>query len=247
MTAPGNARRHGPSIGSWIADPTKPIAIVDKTGKNMVFYPAQRPKTPVVSTGTFSSANTSPNKLFSSLATSVTESENDRSDTSTQGMLVQSPANLMMSGLFGNGSNLERVFAAPVVGPPEAFYPWRTVDLNGNIVEADDDYDDDDEDELDANLNIHDFIDFGEGSVSETDSNEMAFATVSNKRFYLYLSLMAITSPLILDTVMQLLATQWHSAETSCAYKPLAAWAKVPVLRPSKVAICFKPTSLSRR
>ena len=193
---PSNARRHGPSIGSWIADPTKPIAIVDKTGKNMVFYPAQRPTKSIASVGTFSSANASPSKPSIGLATSVYDSENDRSDTSTQAMMVQSPANLMMSGLFGKGSNLERVFAAPVVGPPEAFYPWRTVDSNGDVVEDDDEYDEYDEDGLDATLNIRDFIDFGDGSGSETDSSKIALAAMSNKGYVLYRCLMYISSQL---------------------------------------------------
>ena len=95
-----------------------------------------------------------------------------------------------MSGLFGKGSNLERVFAAPVVGPPEAFYPWRTVDSNGDVVEDDDEYDDDDEDGLDATLNIRDFIDFGEGSGSETESGKMTLSAMSNKGYVIHLSLM---------------------------------------------------------
>lgn len=36
-------RRLGPSLGSWITDPSKPIAVIDSTGKRMVIYPALLP------------------------------------------------------------------------------------------------------------------------------------------------------------------------------------------------------------
>ena len=175
-----SARRQGPAVGSWVADPTKPIAIVDKTGKNMIFYPAQRPKNALTRPNTASSVNASPSRPSSTLTSSLYESENDRSDTSTQATMVQSPANLMMSGLLGNGVDLEQVFSSPVVGPPEAFYPFRTLDANGNIVDNDDEFDDDDED-VDINLNIDDFIDFGDGSDSEAELGSSADTATLDK------------------------------------------------------------------
>ena len=36
-------RRLGPSLGSWVTDPSKPIAVIDSTGKRMVIYPALLP------------------------------------------------------------------------------------------------------------------------------------------------------------------------------------------------------------
>ena len=164
----GNAGRQGPAIGSWVADPTKPIAIVDKSGKHMIFYPPQRPQRPTTQASLVSSHNSSPSRPVSSHY----ESESDRGGDPGSSMLVPSPANLMMSGLFGNNSNVERVFGAPVVGPPEAFYPWRIVDAQGNYVGDDEDYDEDDEDDAEDNLNIHDFIDFGDVTASDPEENE---------------------------------------------------------------------------
>ncbi|KAI9791286.1 MAG: hypothetical protein M1816_004067 [Peltula sp. TS41687] len=33
----------GPSLGSWVTDPSKPIAVIDNTGKRMIIYPALLP------------------------------------------------------------------------------------------------------------------------------------------------------------------------------------------------------------
>lgn len=35
--------RWGPRMGSWVADPTKPIAIIDHTGNSLIILPAKRP------------------------------------------------------------------------------------------------------------------------------------------------------------------------------------------------------------
>ena len=48
-----------------------------------------------------------------------------------------------------------------MLGPPEAFYPFRSIGSDGQVEDADEEYDDDDDEEM---LNVHDFIDFGDGS-----------------------------------------------------------------------------------
>lgn len=177
-TTPGSSARHqGPSLASWIVDPAKPYAIVDKTGSNMIFYPAQRPQ---------SRPQTANASMSSSTAASPTRPStsgdrlSDRRDVINQDILLRSPANLMMSGFAGNGANIERLFGSHVVGPPEAFFPWRSIDSKGQVSYDDNDDDDDDEDyeddgdyddDLEENLDINDFIDFGEASESNEEGS----------------------------------------------------------------------------
>lgn len=165
------SHRYGPSMGSWIADPTKPIAVIDSTGKHMVIIPAQRPTKADklfshVSTSGSSTANNSPRNSFAGLVGGLDESDNDRSDFSSQefmGSMYGSGANVMMPGLLHGAAGSEHILGGQVMGPPEAFYPFKSVGPDGQLLEdADDDDDDDDDDE---NLwNVHDFIDFGDGS-----------------------------------------------------------------------------------
>ncbi|KAA6416143.1 MAG: hypothetical protein FRX48_00862 [Lasallia pustulata] len=176
-TAIPASRRYGPSMGSWVADPTKPIAVIDSTGKHMVIIPAQRPtKTDKlfshVTSGN-STANNSPRNSFAGLACGLDESDNDRSDFSSQefmGSMCVSGANVMMPGLLHGAPGSEHTFGGQVMGPPEAFYPFKSIGPDGEVLEDADE--DDDEDDDDENLwNVHDFIDFGDGS-SEDDKDD---------------------------------------------------------------------------
>ncbi|KAI9876229.1 MAG: hypothetical protein M1830_006980 [Pleopsidium flavum] len=173
------SRRFGPSMGSWIADPNKPIAVIDCTGKRMVIYPARNPSKRDVNifgqpVSTDSSiAATSPRTSFVGLVGAVDESDNDRSDFSSQdcgGPMLNAGANLMMPGLFHGAQGSEHFLGGQVLGPPEAFYPFKSIGPDGNVIEDDDDDDDDEDDE---NLwNVHDFIDFGDGSSESGDNVE---------------------------------------------------------------------------
>lgn len=41
---PGSGSRGcGPRLGSWVADPTKPIAFIDRNGKTLIIYPTKTP------------------------------------------------------------------------------------------------------------------------------------------------------------------------------------------------------------
>ena len=176
-----NACRQGPAIGSWVADPSKPIAIVDSSGKRMIFYPATRPKKTISQPSAANNIKASPTRPSATLSNSFYESENDRSDASAQAVMVQSPANLMMSGLLGNGADPNPDLASPVVGPPEAFYPFRSFDADGNIMN-DDDLTWDFEDEFDEfDINLHDFVNFGDDSDSNDAAASNANATFSDK------------------------------------------------------------------
>lgn len=81
--------------------------------------------------------------------------------------MLSAGANLIMPGLFHGAQGSEFLLGGQVLGPPEAFYPFKCISADGNVIE--DDEGDDDED--DENLwNVHDFIDFGDGS-SDSDQN----------------------------------------------------------------------------
>ncbi|KZF19702.1 hypothetical protein L228DRAFT_271022 [Xylona heveae TC161] len=166
------ARRTGPSMGSWVADPNKPIAVIDSSGKRMVIYPAQNPlqrdsKLFGFLAGGDTSASSSPRTSFQSLGD---ESENDRSDYSSHGFstpMIGNGANLMMPGLLHGAPGSEHLLSGQVLGPPEAFYPFKAVGPDGDVME-----DDDDEEEDEDLWNVHDFIDFGDGSSDSEDAGQ---------------------------------------------------------------------------
>lgn len=80
----GSASRYGPTMGSWVADPTKPIAVIDYTGKGIIIIPALRPhkvdKMFEQISSASATADNSPGPSFSELADGVDDSENDHSD-----------------------------------------------------------------------------------------------------------------------------------------------------------------------
>jgi hypothetical protein len=96
-------------------------------------------------------------------------------------MLSNSPlnnaANMMMTAMF---APLDTLFGGHAVGPPEAFYPFVSINSNGVITQDDpsSSFDDDDMDD-DELWNIQDLIDFGEetsdeevpGPIEEEDSS----------------------------------------------------------------------------
>ena len=168
-TPPGY--RWGPTMGSWIADPTKPIVMVDSSGTKLVIFPPQRPKRPsqaIASLGSSaSSANSSPRPSVPRLANTAYDSEIGLSACSSQepvSPMVGSSPNLMMSGLLNVSCGTEHLTGGQVLGPPEAFFPFTNFDAGGNVIMDDDD--DEDEDDL---LNLEDFIDFGE----DTDDSDI--------------------------------------------------------------------------
>ncbi|KAI9790933.1 MAG: hypothetical protein M1833_001732 [Piccolia ochrophora] len=164
---PNTSRRVGPSLGSWVADPSKPIAVIDSTGKRMIIYPAQRP---TIKDSNLFGPPTSSNSSFVSTspqpvnARVVDDSEMDRSDFSNQEnstTLIGSGTNLMMGGLLQGIPGHEYLLGGHILGPPEAFYPFMTIGQDGAVIENDIEEDDDDDEGM---LNVNDFIDFGDDS-----------------------------------------------------------------------------------
>jgi hypothetical protein len=74
--------------------------------------------------------------------------------------MLASSANLMMTAL---GNDITP--GGQVMGPPEAFYPARDFAIDSSFE------DDDDEDDPEGQLNVDDFIDFGDGSSDEELDN----------------------------------------------------------------------------
>jgi hypothetical protein len=153
----------GPTLGNWIADPTKPISIFDSTGKRLLILPVRKPSThnQYGSIGsTNSSTMTSPQTPFASL---MDDSEADRSDYSCSqdvgATVMFGSTNLMMGGLLHGPSNAG-MFGNQILGPPEAFYPYMSVGSNGVVLDTPFGCDDESDEEV---FSIHDFIDFGNG------------------------------------------------------------------------------------
>lgn len=152
-------RRRGPILGTFIADPSKPVALVDNTGKHLVIIPAYASsRHDWLESATNSICGTANNSPRATMMHVVDESDTD-AVTSPNGMktgpMLSSGANLMMTAL-GNDATP----GGQAMGPPEAFYPSRTFP-------GDSSYEDDDIDDDEAMLNVDDFIDFGDGSSDE--------------------------------------------------------------------------------
>ncbi|RJE20768.1 hypothetical protein PHISCL_06887 [Aspergillus sclerotialis] len=152
-------RRRGPIMGTFVADPHKPVALVDCTGKHLVIIPAYSSSRhdwlESASNSISGTANNSPRATTMQL---VDESDTDalaspnRADFSP---MLASSANLMMTAL---GNDITP--GGQVMGPPEAFYPSRDFTIDSS-------FEDDDDDDPEEALNVEDFIDFGNGSSDE--------------------------------------------------------------------------------
>lgn len=157
-------RRRGPIMGTFIADPSKPVALVDCTGKHLVIIPAYASsRHDWLEPATNSLCGTANNSSCAATMHLVDESDTDALVSPTgpdQSPMLSSSANLMMTAL-GNDS----ASGGQVLGPPEAFYPSRAFMVDSSFEE--------DEDDDEAMLNVDDFINFG--NVSSDEETEKAF------------------------------------------------------------------------
>ncbi|EKV16273.1 RTA1 like family protein [Penicillium digitatum] len=154
-------RRRGPIMGTFVADPHKPVALVDCTGKHLVIIPAYASSRhdwlDSAANSMPGTANTSPRQTTLQL---VDESDTDALASPNQvdfSPMLASSANLMMTAL-GNDLNP----GGQVMGPPEAFYPSQDFTIDSSFEE-------DEEDDPESALNVDDFIDFGNGSSDEDE------------------------------------------------------------------------------
>ncbi|KAJ5692881.1 hypothetical protein N7462_002304 [Penicillium macrosclerotiorum] len=155
-------RRRGPIMGTFVADPHKPVALVDCTGKHLVIIPAYASSRhdwlDSAANSMPGTANNSPRQTTLQL---IDESDTDALASPNQtdfSPMLASSANLMMTAL---GNDLTP--GGQVMGPPEAFYPSQDFTIDSS-------FEDDDDDDPEAALNVDDFIDFGNGSSDEEDN-----------------------------------------------------------------------------
>lgn len=156
-------RRRGPVLGTFVADPNKPVAVVDCTGQRLVIIPAYASsRHDWLASATASMSGTTDNSPRATTMQVIDESESDAliSPTRTNySPMMSSSANLMMTAV-GNDTQA----GGQVMGPPEAFYPSNSYSADGGYDEEEEDDEDDDGEDI---LNVDDFIDFGNGSSDE--------------------------------------------------------------------------------
>ncbi|CAD6566705.1 MAG: hypothetical protein ASARMPRED_000117 [Alectoria sarmentosa] len=178
---PGNPAgyRRGPRMGIWIVDSTKPCAVIESTGENMIIRPATRPSKSndlyvSLANSITNTANASPITSQPTLATALDDGGTDPGGFSSQASMyeyndpVLGPGSDMVAASaplptgHGRPPSMDHSFAAPSV-----FLP---MDAMGNVRSffKDGDLNDDDDDD-DALLNIDDFIDFGDDSSEDGD------------------------------------------------------------------------------
>ncbi|KAL3259248.1 hypothetical protein ABHI18_005404 [Aspergillus niger] len=159
------SRRRGPIMGTFVADPHKPVALVDCTGKHLVIIPAYASsRHDWLESATNSACNTAHNSPRATTMHLIDESDTDALASPNHADLspmLASSANLMMTAL---GNDIAP--GGQVMGPPEAFYPSRDFAIDSS-------FEDDDEDDPESALNVEDFIDFGDGS--SDDEMDKAF------------------------------------------------------------------------
>lgn len=166
-------------MGTWIVDSTKPCAVIDSTGENMIIRPATRPSksnnvfVSIVNSVT-STANASPTKPQPKLATAPDDSGIDPSGFSSQASMYE-----YNDPVLGPGSDMIAASAPlptghsrqPSMGhlfaTSSVFFPMDAMENVSSFLE-DNDLNDEDEDD-DALLNIDDFIDFGDDSSVDGD------------------------------------------------------------------------------
>ncbi|KAL2834922.1 hypothetical protein BDW59DRAFT_1115 [Aspergillus cavernicola] len=157
-------RRRGPIMGTFVADPHKPVALVDCTGKHLVIIPAYASSRhdwlESAATSVCGTANNSPRATTMHL---IDESDTDAlvSPNMDLSPMLASSANLMMTAL---GNDIAP--GGQVMGPPEAFYPSRDFAIDSSFEE------DEEDDDPEAQLNVDDFIDFGDGSSDDESDKE---------------------------------------------------------------------------
>ena len=165
-------------MGQFIVDPRKAVVVLDN--RKLKLFPARLPRASRSSTNSIDS----------------TSNESYQPSTHLQNMITQNsleffgatPLDIMFCGVFSSNSGSDSL-RGQVIGPPEAFYPFTTVTVNGTIANNDDDfYDYEDNDE---NMkNIYELIDFGDAS--DTDfgrdtSTELANGAYSTGRAELFM------------------------------------------------------------
>lgn len=163
-------RRTGPRLGSWLTDATKPFAVLDSRGKKLVMFRARMPRRHSVNSST---GMPTPRPYRSDEEADI--------DLSQMSPMISNSANLMMSAMYTPMDGTD----GQALGPPEAFYPFVSVNENGVVTQDSPSSSFDEEDLDDDDLwNIADLVDFGDDSDSddptpnEEDEDSSASTTI---------------------------------------------------------------------
>ena len=146
-----------PRLGSWIHDASKPFAVLDSHGKKLIMFKAK-----VNRRYNHNGASARPQAR-----TYTRDSDADAAGPLEQmSPMISNSGNLMMSAMF---TPLDQYLNGQALGPPEAFYPFTSVNADGTIAQdSPSSYDEDDLDDEDL-WNVEDFLNFGEESSADGD------------------------------------------------------------------------------
>lgn len=166
-----------PPLGTWKVNPNKAWATFKK-GFGIILHP---PKDSPHDLARFwparSDSSSTPQKSPSTPFQSQPGEDSDLSDL-TRGTFSLAPVvDCMLAGLFGGDANATYNFGGQVIGPPEAFYPFTSVNSTGSVHswEDDDEAFDDDEDSAEEQININDLIKWD----GDDDDDEAGMAMAS--------------------------------------------------------------------
>jgi hypothetical protein len=149
------------------------IAVTSRTTKAVAFY---RPRTTApVRRNNYTAASSATSTAQNSPRSMLQAEESDFNGTFTSPF--QSTTDIMFSGIFGAAPNNDFVSLLGSVGPPEAFYPFVSVNQNGMVsLLSDDDTFGEEDTEIGQDLNIDEFMDFGpegdETDIEQEDSTD---------------------------------------------------------------------------
>jgi hypothetical protein len=159
--------RNGPRLKWWTARKDKPfLALNTRNGFEILVYDVQIPRR--------YSFNDVPQLTYQQYAPLQADTAGSRIDSSP---MFSNSANLMMSALHGQTQfdQFMSGFGGQIVGPPEAFHPFTSIDVNGDITrDSTSSFDEDDIDDDESPL-MEEFINFEEDSsvdgLEEDDSS----------------------------------------------------------------------------
>lgn len=166
-------------MGSFKVDLTKPFAMVDSTGGNLLITPAKRPprvdgtNSHVPSTRT-STAAASPTVSHHALATPLNDSDIDMSDFSSQlptDPMLAAGSESMADIFFSMGPKSHTRNSSQASG--DVFYPMEHMGGVHAVYAADDQDDDEDDNDDEDLLNVEDFIDFGVDTSDDDAGNDI--------------------------------------------------------------------------
>lgn len=162
----GRPLRSFPIMGSFAIEKEKAIVLTRKYGTIILRRGDPRHTRLVEQSESASTAQSSPS---TPMFQSFTADDSDYSEVSRTP--ITGSMDVMFGGMFGGASNQTYNFGGQVIGPPEAFYPFKVVSEDGRLVDPDEgsynDDDDDDDDDIEDGLDISNFI----KGLSDDDDN----------------------------------------------------------------------------